>query len=319
MKKVILALFIVIIFLAAATFADAAVIRVKVQTANVRQQPDATSAVISRAALGTLFEVIKKTGNWFEIAVTDATGRTVTGFINADVVEEIGAPAAPAQPQRTAPAATAPAPAAPVYAAPRAAGTKPAGGLFIGAGLVMSNLTFDSETQSLFDQYGYKKKMKMGFQFGVGYEMPLSRNISIMPGLFYSTAGASIDYTADNAYSFSYSFSGLMIPIDVKISFNGPFVTVGPYIGYFLSGKAVPAEGESQDLFEADSDGNVYYNRLHFGVSLGAGIVLDLGGMGLMVKAGYQLGLSKINKPFDSTDTSSLKHNAIIILAAIRI
>jgi len=314
MKKAIFTVMVVIVFLAAAAFADAAVIRVKVQTANVRQQPDATSAVISRAALGTLFEIIKKTGNWFEVAVTDATGRTVTGFINTDVVEEIGAPAAPAQPQRTATA-----PAAPVYAAPRAAGTKPAGGLFIGAGLVMSNLTFDSETQSLFDQYGYKKKMKMGFQFGVGYEMPLSRNISIMPGLFYSTAGASIDYTADNAYSFSYSFSGLMIPIDVKISFNGPFVTVGPYIGYFLSGKLVPAEGESQDLFEADSDGNVYTNRLHFGVSLGAGIVLDLGGMGLMVKAGYQLGLSKINKPFDSTDTSSLKHNAIIILAAIRI
>lgn len=314
MKKVIFTVMVVIVFLAAAAFADAAVIKVKVATANVRQQPDATSAVISRAALGTLFEVIKKTGNWFEVAVTDATGRTVTGFINADVVEEIGAPAAPAQPQRTAPAY-----AAPVYAAPRAAGTKPAGGLFIGAGLVMSNLTFDSESQSLLDQYDYKKKMKIGFQFGVGYEMPLSSNISIMPGLFYSTAGASLDYTPDNQYSYSYSFSGVMIPIDVKISFNGPFVTVGPYIGYFLSGKAVPAEGESQDLFEADSDGNVYYNRLHFGVSLGAGIDLDLGGMGLMVKAGYQLGLSKLNKPYDSTDTSSMKHNAITILAAIKL
>ncbi|MDP2914160.1 MAG: porin family protein [Candidatus Aminicenantes bacterium] len=229
----------------------------------------------------------------------------------------MGAAAAPAQPQRTAPAATAP---APVYAAPRAAGTKPGGGLFIGAGLVMSNLTLDSETQSAWDQFGIKKKMKMGFQFGVGYEMALSRNISIMPGLFYSTAGANFDYTVENkSYTDSYSFSGLMIPIDVKISFNGPFVTVGPYIGYLFSGKYIPSEGESTDLFKADDSGNVYWNRLHFGVSLGAGIVLDLGGMGLMVKAGYQLGLSKINKPFDSTDTSSLKHNAIIILAAIRI
>ncbi|MDP2914158.1 MAG: hypothetical protein Q8O91_01745 [Candidatus Aminicenantes bacterium] len=55
MKKVILALLIVIVFLAAAAFADAAVIKVKVTTANIRQQPDATSAVISRVALGTLF------------------------------------------------------------------------------------------------------------------------------------------------------------------------------------------------------------------------------------------------------------------------
>jgi hypothetical protein len=314
MKKTILTVLVVIVFLAAAAFADAAVIKIKVTTANVRQQPDATSAVISRAALGTLFEVIKKIGNWFEVAVTDATGKTVTGFINADVVEEVGAPGAPAQPQRTAPA----------YAAPRAgsgasAGTKPAGGLFIGAGLLMSNMAFDSDTQSSLDQYGYKKKMKMGFQFGVGYEMPLSPNISIMPGLFYSTAGASLDYAADNAYSFSYSFSGVMIPIDVKISFNGPFVTVGPYIGYFLSGKAVPAEGESEDLFKADADGNVYYNRLHFGLSLGAGIDLDLGGMVLMIKAGYQLGLSNLYKPVDSTDKSSMKHNAITILAAIKL
>ena len=127
MKKVILALVVVIVFLAAAAYADAAVIKVKVQTANVRQQPDATSAVINRASLGTLFEIIKKTGNWYEVAVTDATGKTVTGFINADVCEEVGGAA---QPQR---AAAAPA-ASPVYVAPRSYGTKPAGGFFVGAG-----------------------------------------------------------------------------------------------------------------------------------------------------------------------------------------
>lgn len=313
MKKVIFTIMVVIVFLAAAAFVDAAVIKVKIPTANIRRQPDATSAVISQAALGTLFEVINKTGNWYEIAVTDATGKTVSGFINGDVVEEIGAPAAPAQQQRTA---AAPAPAASVYAAPRAAGTKPAGGLFIGAGLVLSNMTVDSETQSWWeDQYSWKKKMKMGFQFGVGYEMPLISNISIMPGLFYSTAGYKYDFTSDNvSYSNTLSLSGIMIPIDVKISFKGPFVTVGPYIGYWFSGK-----DESTDLFKADENGDVYYNRLHFGVSLGAGIDLDLGGKVLMVKAGYQLGLSNFWKSVNSSDKTSFKHNAITILAAIKL
>ncbi|MGA2587924.1 MAG: outer membrane beta-barrel protein [Candidatus Aminicenantales bacterium] len=314
MKKTLVSLFVVFLFFAFAAATEAAIIKVKVQTANIRQQPDAQSAVISRATLGTMFEVVKKTGNWYEITAADATGKALTGYINADVVEEIGGTPSYA------------APSAPAYTAPRAssgasAGTKPAGGLFIGAGLLMSNLSFDSETQSSLDQWGVKKKMKMGFQFGGGYEMALSPNISIMPGLFYSTAGANLDYTgSDNkSYTDSYSLSGVIIPIDVKISFNGPFVTVGPYIGYLFSAKYIPAVGESEDLFQADSSGNVYFNRLHFGVSLGAGIDLDLGGMVLMVKAGYQLGLSKLNKPYDSTDTFSMKHNAITILAAIKL
>jgi len=306
MKKIIFAIFVIFAFLAAAAFADAAVIKVKVTTANVRQQPDATSAVISRAALGTLFEVIKKTGNWFEIAVTDATGKTVTGFINADVVEEIGAPGAPAQPQRTA--------AAPAYAAPRAgaaasARTKSAGGFFIGAGLVLSNLSYDSETESALTAWGVTKSMRFGFQLGVAYEYPLGENLAVMPGIFYATAGNVLKYEGGKSTT---SMSGLIIPIDIKYSFNGPFIAAGPYLGLILSAKDVPSEGESTDFMD-----NV--NKFHFGLSLGAGYETNLGAMGFMIKLSYQLGLSKLNKAVDSSDTSSTKHNAITILAAIKI
>jgi hypothetical protein len=317
MKKTSILVCAIALLLAVAVVADAAVIKVKVQTANVRQKPDVTSAVLSRVSLGAMFESSKKVGNFYEISVTDNSGNLVTGYISADVCEEVGA--APAAP--TAPVAPAQVQRPQVTARPPAV-TKKAGGLFIGAGLVMSNVTFDSDTQKSLDDASAKKKMKMGFQFGVGYEMPLSPNISIVPGLFYSTAGANFDMTVDStAYSFSYSFSGIMIPIDVKISFNGPFVSVGPYIGYFFSGTYVPpaGQGSNEDLFKADSDGHVWYKRLHFGVSLGAGVDLDLGGMGLMIKAGYQLGLSNLYNPVDSTDKFSMKHNAITILAAIKL
>ncbi|MCX6564692.1 MAG: outer membrane beta-barrel protein [Candidatus Aminicenantes bacterium] len=299
MKKIIFAIFVIFVFLAAAAFADAAVIKVKVTTANVRQQPDATSAVISRAALGTLFEVIKKTGNWFEIAVTDATGKTVTGFINADVVEEIGAPGAPAQPQRTA--------AAPAYAAPRAAAK--AGGFFFGLGPVLSNQSYDSNTDSGMSAMGITKSMRFGFQIGAGYEYPLGGNLAVMPGLLFSTAGNVLNGEGGKA---TVALSGLIIPMDVKYGFNGLFVAGGPYFGLILSAKTVTSEGGSTDIMDD-------LNKFHFGLSLGAGYEMNLSGMNFLIKLAYQLGLSKLNKSMGSDDTGSMKHNAITILAAIKI
>jgi len=316
MKKTPFLVCAIVLLLAVAVIADAAVVKIKVQTANVRQKPDATSAVLSRVSMGAIFESSKKVGNFYEISVTDNSGNLVTGYISTDVCEEVGAaptapvaPVAPAQVQRPKPTPTPP------------AGPKRAGGVFIGAGLVMSNFTYDSTTQNNMDSGGAAKKMKLGFQVGVGYELPLSENLAIMAGLFYSTAGNKVNYTADNtAYTDKEDLGTLIIPIEVKLNFNGPFVSVGPYLGYLLSAKYYYApSNETFDDLKADSDGYVYMKRLHFGLTFGAGIDLDLGGVGLMVKAGYQLGLSNLHNPSDSSDTFSMKHNAITILAAIKL
>jgi len=312
MKKTTVFVCVIVLLLAVAVIAEAAVIKVKVQTANVRQKPDVTSAVLSRVSMGAMFESSKKVGNFYEISVTDNSGNLVTGYISTDVCEEVGAaptaPVTPAQVQR------------PQVAPKPPAGTKKAGGLFIGAGLAMTNFTYDADTKKFFDDYGITTKMKLGFQVGVGYELPLSQNIAIVPALFYSTMGQKLSATSDNTtFTDSYSWSSLIIPVDVKLSFNGPFVTAGPYLGYILTAKYVPQEGETTDMLAADPDGNVFVQRFHFGISIGAGIELDMSGMGLVVKAGYQLGLSKLNKAYDSTDTSSIKHSAITILAAIKL
>ena len=304
MKKIILAVFIVTVFLATAAFAEATVIKVKVTTANIRQQADATSAVISRAAQGTLFEAIKKVGNWYEVAVTDATGKTVTGFINADVVDEVGgapaaAPAAPA-PQRGA------APSAPAYAAP--AGAK-AGGFFFGLGPVLSNQSYDSDTDSGMSAMGITKSMRFGFQLGAGYEYPLGENLAVMPALLFSTAGNVLKGAGGKA---TVSLSGLIIPIDVKYGFNGFFVAGGPYLGLILSAKTVTDGGGSTDIMDDT-------NTFHFGLSLGAGYEMNLGGMDFLIKLAYQLGLSKLNKSMGSDDTSAIKHNAITIIGIIKI
>ncbi len=298
MKKIILAIFVIFVFLAAAAFADAAVIKVKVTTANVRQQPDATSAVISRATLGTLFEVIKKTGNWFEIAVTDATGKTVTGFINADVVEEIGAPGAPAQPQRTA--------AAPAYAAPRASTGASGGKFLIMFGPVLSNLSFSEDLGDT------KKSARFGLAAGAGYEFPLGTNLSAIGSVFFTTGGANFSLGTDKM---SYVANALAVPLQIKYSFNGPFIAAGPYFGLVMSPKTTwDIEGETGE--EAIDTANM--NTFIFGLILGGGYEMDLGGMKAFVQLAYNLGLSKLNKAVEGS-TSSVKPNSINIIFGIKL
>ncbi|MCX6557518.1 MAG: SH3 domain-containing protein [Candidatus Aminicenantes bacterium] len=67
-----------------------AIIKVKVQMANVRAEPDASATIIARVPAGTLLEVTSQAGNWFEVNVSDQSGREVTGFIRDTVVEVVG-------------------------------------------------------------------------------------------------------------------------------------------------------------------------------------------------------------------------------------
>jgi len=309
-----------LLVLVAAVAADAAVIKVKVATANVRAKPDLMAPVVTRAAQGALFEVQGKTGSWFEISVVDNAGNIVTGYINADVVEEIGG-GAPAQPApRTSQPTPQPQPAAiqtggSGYAAPAGAG-----GFVISAGVAMTNISFDTDTQKALDDGKVSKKMRFGFQFGVSYELPLAQNISIVPGMYFSTMGTKLSATVNNAtVTDSMSFSTIIIPIDIKFSFGGPFLSAGPYFGYILSGKYIPQEGEETDLYKADEEGIVYYTRIHFGFQIGAGFEANMGNMGLFAKLGYQLGLSNILKITDTADKASYKHNAILFVFGVKI
>jgi len=66
------------------------IIKVKVQTANVRSAPEASAPIIARAAAGTLLEVAGKEGAWYEVNVSDQSGKEVTGYIRDSVVDVVG-------------------------------------------------------------------------------------------------------------------------------------------------------------------------------------------------------------------------------------
>jgi hypothetical protein len=294
MKKTLVSLFVVFLFFAFAAVSEAAVIKVKVQTANIRQQPDAQSAVISRATMGTMFEVVKKTGNWYEITTADATGKALTGYINADVVEEIGGAPSYA------------APSAPAYAAPRASYGASSGKFLIMFGPVLSNLSYS------WDLSPATKSSRFGLAAGVGYEFPMGKDLSAMASLIFSTGGANYSYGTTKASDIANALAGLL---QFKFSFNGPFVAAGPYLGLVLSPKW------TLDYNGTSSEGTydtTNMNTLVFGLVLGGGYEMDFGNMRGFIWLSYNLGLSNLVKN-TGTSTDSIKPNSINIIFGIKL
>ena len=92
MKRIVGLGIIFIGFLAVALIAGPQmVLKVKVQTANVRLEPDMLSESIAQVTLGILLESSGKVGDFYQISITDKDGKTIDGFIHASVVEVLGA------------------------------------------------------------------------------------------------------------------------------------------------------------------------------------------------------------------------------------
>ncbi len=302
-KRLVLA---VMLLLVAAVVADAAVVKVKVATANVRSKPDLMAPVISRVSQGALFEVQKKTGTWYEISVVDNAGNIVTGYINADVVEEVGAagaaPAtAPSQPPAAAPRVSQPAMSSSGYAA---SGAAAAGGFFLTAGPVLSNLAVSNE-----DLGETKKSPRFGFAGGVGYDMPLGGGLSVMPIVMFTTGGAVYSAGSDKI---RYIANALAVPVLIKYAFGGgPFAAIGPSFAFVMSPKIkYDIGGETGE--EAIETANI--NTFQLGLVIGAGFETMMGTSKVGIQLAYSLGLSKLNKEGDE----SVKPNGIYILGLFK-
>jgi uncharacterized protein YraI len=300
MKKTLALAF--VLLLVAVVVADAAVIKVKVATANVRAKPDLMAPVITRVNQGALFEVQNKIGTWYEISAVDSAGNIVTGYINADVVEEVGGGgAAPAQPAAQAPAPVAAKPAASSY---YSSGAKAAGGFFITAGPVLSSLAVSNE-----DLGDTTKSPRFGFAAGVGYEMPIAENLSLNPAVLFATGGVVYKSGSDKI---TYKANALGIPILIKYNLGGPFAFLGPNLGFVLSPK-VSYDIQGQTGEEDVDTANI--NTFVFGLVFGAGFETSMGTSKVGVQLAYNLGLSKLNKE----GTDSVKPTGIYILGFIKL
>ncbi len=312
MKKGVLAGFVLfLLFLANLAAQDAFVLRVKVQTANVRSEPDANSPVIKQLKGGTLLESSQKLENWYEITITDSQGQILSGYIHANVVEVVSSQAVeeeeikeevvqekeeitPPTPQRI-PMET---PGEKWYST---------GGFKVIGGLASSKARYPEQDLQGFDLADYEKS-RMGIFGGLGFEM--GSRFVIEVDLMYLQKGAAIkgdiDFGNNGSVSFDYTSmtDELSLPILLKTKFlrgNTPYILAGAEIAYVLSSKVnydfsvkqpnaqpVAAAG-TEDIIEVT-------NRIDYGLILGAGFELQLGKMPLLFEGRYHLGMANLAK-----------------------
>ncbi len=325
------------------------VLKVKVQAANVRSEPDRNASVVKTLQLGTILESNNKIGEWFEIIVDDGKGTKLSAYINTSVVDIVSTGAAqpvqppvqqvqpPVQPPVQAPQQPAPAPVyqQPVsYAAPKAYS---GGGIRLLGGLTNSNISYDKSRADEADKY---IKSRMGPMGGIGFE--IGSQFSFEIDIMYMPKGVKFqgtyDATADGGgminFDVDMAMNAVTIPVFIKIKIlpgTTPFLFGGGEVGYILDGKlksTITQNGETQkseeDLLKADANGQTGINRIDYGAVFGGGFEINLGGMKFTIEGRYHMGLANLFKQTTtsegqgSTSSDYVRTKALVVLAGIK-
>lgn len=262
-KKLLLA---VLILAVAVLTADAAIIKVKVAVANVRAKPDANAGIVTRISMGQQYEPVRKIAGWYEIAVADASGKLVSGFIREDLVEEVAVAAEPrpaAEPARKPAPAAPPVTAAPPAAsktsgpAPAAAPKRPGAMIFASYGMLQPG---DSVVK---DVYANPTVMGAELRFRLSGGVYLS-----LSGGYYSKTG-SLTLTKESTKITN-------IPVEALIVVHFLNGMISPYAG---AGGAACFYNEENVIGTAQGSA--------FGFAGCAGVTVRLGAFGLDARARY--------------------------------
>jgi hypothetical protein len=296
------------------------VIKVKVQVANVRSEPDANSTVVKQFKMGALLESTQKIGSWFEITVLDDNGNNISAYIHENVVEVVGGEAEPV-PARAVQPPPKPASPPPVRTQSYYYGSP---GVKVMAGMGLANMTYDFEGSSEIDKY---KKSKMGYLGGLGFEM--GSRIAFEIDLLYIQKGV-VFKGEESGLNFDFKFytDEISIPVLVKFNFmpgTTPFVVAGGEFAYVMSNKlkykidipSIPySESGTEDLTKDDFEG--YTNRLDYGVVLGGGFELVTGALNLIFELRYHYGLANLSGSEISDDIKKINSSVIAFFAGIK-
>ncbi|WP_300569036.1 porin family protein [Flavobacterium sp.] len=153
----------------------------------------------------------------------------------------------------------------------------------IKAGLNMANLSGDIDDTS----------MKAGLHVGAFAEIKISDKFAVQPEVLFSMQGAKVD-------GGDYAFNYLNIPVMAKFFVTEQFsLEAGPQIGFLMSAKANPDEGDSVDVKE-------FLTSTDFGLNVGLGYDFT---ENFTAGLRYNLGLSNIS----DEDNGDIKNNVFSV------
>ena len=263
MRKIIVFLAVSIIAAAGLRAQETKMLKVKVQAANVRAEPDMTSAVVKQVNLGTMLESRQKIGDWFEIMVTDENGATISGYINSSVVDVVSAVAAkPAAgaPQQVAVVSPVAAKPAPQASPPPVAGIPPRRPSLMILGRYGSFAPSDEIFKTI---YGKGSVFGGEFRFRVAGGFYLS-----LEGGYFNKKGL-LTVTQDETTMTVY-------PIDAMLIFHALSGSIMPYVG---AGGAVCKYQEKNVIGTVDEWG--------YGFAVCGGLTARLSFLGIDARVKY--------------------------------
>lgn len=127
-------------------------------------------------------------------------------------------------------------------------------------------------------------KMKIGLNVGAFAKIGLTEAISLQPELVFSSQGAKFEDPEEGDGKMALNY--LNIPVLFQYNFDGFYAETGPQLGFLMSAKAKPDEGEDVDIKDA-------YKSTDFSWAIGAGY-LTKSGFGF--NARFNLGLSNLSE-----------------------
>jgi hypothetical protein len=288
------------------------IIKIKVQLANVRSEPDTNAPIIKQLKSGTLLEASQKLGDWFEITVQDDQGKTVFGYINQSVVDVVsgGKPGEPAVkvPERKEPVVDkepviqkepekTEAPAAAQSGAARAV----LGGFKIMGSLASANMTYNAqENKSVIDS---SNKPRGGFGGGLGYERGGSL-IGFEIDLLYLPKGALFKGDLSGiTFDLKFSLDEVSVPFLLKLNVlrntvPNVYLLAGGEIAFILQSELVYKVQISEPPIDSSGTEDIKKNLkpLDYGLVLGAGASLPLGGISVFIEGRYHLGMAELEE-----------------------
>ncbi|MDW7759847.1 MAG: outer membrane beta-barrel protein [Acidobacteriota bacterium] len=332
MKKLVF-LFVLVSLVAAPvlTAEQAIVLKVKVQVANVRAEPDMNSTVVKKIPADTLLEARQRIGDWYEITVTDASGAAISGYIHQQVVDVVaGAPREP-EPVREEPRRPVREPVREEPRQPVERRMAPVsyrsdygmGGFKAIGGLAMASLRYPTEETAEFDKY---KKSKMGLAGGIGFDS--GGQFGFGMNVLYLQKGVKYSGEEDGVkFSFPISIDMISLPVMAKIRFmpgSTPYALAGGEVAYVLSAKSkyTITDLESGEKETDTEDFKDDINSIDYGIVFGLGYEMNTGSFPIFIEARYHLGLANLTK--DNPDEGIIaaenwtKTSTILIVGGIR-
>tara|TARA_R110002049_G_scaffold171016_3_gene337612 strand:+ start:5428 stop:6078 length:651 start_codon:yes stop_codon:yes gene_type:complete len=144
--------------------------------------------------------------------------------------------------------------------------------------------------------------MRVGYNFGLFFKAQIVDFLAIQPEVLYSTKGATTKYnnflTGDA--EFTQKLNYIEVPVLAVLNLTDNLnIHAGPYAAYLMNA-SIENEAENSTFDFVDELDESDFNRLDYGLAVGAGLEFDV----IRFGARYNLGLSEIGDVEEDGNTA---------------